>query len=177
MLKSRHLQNIGSTCYWTACLNVYAHAARFRVSTTMRPQTAWSMLSKLMLADTTHGTITLAVTPGGDLILTPQDARLTVHSGPYAGSCFQDGTVLFKLGSVRAPFCDLPVHTLPLIVRYKNTTLYETDEDWAHAHADNLNAAAPAPVPLLHHAFKSRTRYTKPTEACGSCSAMCFRCR
>ena len=108
-----------------------------------------------MLADTTHGTITLAVTPGGDLILTPPDARLTVHSGPYTGSCFQDGTVLFKLGSVRVPFCDLPVHTLPLIVRYKNTTLYETDEEWAHAHADNLNAAAPAPVPVLHHAFKS----------------------
>lgn len=116
---------------------------------------AWSMLSKLLLADTTDGTITLTVTQGGDLILTPQDARLTVVSGPYTGSCFRDGTVLFKLGTVRVPLCDLPVQTLPLVVRYKNTTLYTTDEEWVHEHADNLNAAAPVQVPVLHHAFKS----------------------
>ena len=149
MLKSTQLQNIGSTCYWTACLNVYARAARFRVSTTMRPDTAWSILSKLLVVTTHEISVGLDITPGGDLILNPPDARLTVHSGPYFGSSFQDGTVLFKLDTVRVPLCDLPVQTLPLIVRYKNTTLYKTDEEWAHENAENLNALPPEPVPML----------------------------
>ena len=98
----------------------------------------WSMFAKLLLADTTQGTVSLTVTKGGDLILTPHDARLTVHSGAYTGSCFRDGTVLFQIDTVRLPLCDLPVQTLPLQVKYKDTVLLETDDEWTQANFDNL---------------------------------------
>ena len=121
----------------------------------MRPDTAWSMLSKLLVVTTHDISVGLDLTPGGDLILNPPDARLTVVSGPYTGSCFRDGTVLFNSSGVRVPLCDLPVQTLPLYIRYKNTTLYSTDEEWARTNADTLNAVAVQPIPLLYYDCKS----------------------
>lgn len=129
---------------------------RFVISVHHMPSThAWSMFAKLLLADTTQGTVSLTVTKGGDLILTPHDARLTVHSGAYTGSCFRDGTVLFQIDTVRLPLCDLPVQTLPLQVKYKDTVLLETDDEWTQANFDNLNAAAPERIPMFTHEFKS----------------------